>query len=462
MGERLVAWKSKPSESVVQTIRSLARKTIMLVQRPGPTCFVLQEAGSEVKTKVLVGSRVTCSTCKASQDNVCIHTLFVMLKVLGVPPSNPLVWQGSLLDRELEELIQCGNRLGQKPKPKGGKGQPDADALKRKGNGVQPRKIDPDERCPICFDPLAEAREQELLSCESCGNHIHGRCIYVWARHQESVDRKVTCPLCRGDWGEVKWSREYACDKRGKPVEQTARDRNKDTHYGSSCGKCSKAPLQGKRFTCVICRHFDLCEECFEAGAHAVHPFVVQNEPGSEPEFAPRGDSELENFEFKASTSSSSSGTSKTNRGKATRPFKERTSVECNEGNLQQQQTPVQRRTPQRAASAGKTQDLGGDPLSLSLMAVGTSVKSGTGENTGGGRSTFPCSHASVMRSASTSATARRRLSRSMTRSKTLDRKSRAQDHLDGGLQPSGLDPFGGTGLSLGIQKLTAKASVAR
>ena len=112
MSERLVAWRSKPSDAVVQTIRGLSSRMIYLVQRPGPTSFVLQEEGSEQKTKVLVGGRVTCSCCRQNEGQACAHTLFVMIKVLGVPPSNPLVWQGSLLDRELEEVIQCGNRLG--------------------------------------------------------------------------------------------------------------------------------------------------------------------------------------------------------------------------------------------------------------------------------------------------------------------------------------------------------------
>ena len=57
----------------------------------------------------------------------------------------------------------------------------------------------------------------ELLSC---GNHLHAG-IYVWARHQESLGRTVTC-LCAADRGG-KVEQTFACDKRGVPTQQTAR-----------------------------------------------------------------------------------------------------------------------------------------------------------------------------------------------------------------------------------------------
>ena len=48
-------------QAVVQMIRSLGKRRMFLVQRPGPSCFVVQEEGKETKLKVLIGSRVTCS-----------------------------------------------------------------------------------------------------------------------------------------------------------------------------------------------------------------------------------------------------------------------------------------------------------------------------------------------------------------------------------------------------------------
>ena len=338
MGERLEPWRARPSEAAVGHIRSLAKMRMMLVQRPGPTSFVVQEEGSEVKAKVLIGSRVTCSRCRhpgcthagegaegasgssasGTGRDVCAHTLFVMLRVLGVPPRNPLVWQTSLVDRELEEIIQCGKRLA---KPRRRRAAPRA-SDDGDGGGVAKgagRPIEEDERCAICFEELSLASERELVHCASCGNHLHGRCIYVWARHQASLDRAVTCPLCRADWGDVTWRREFAVDPRASlngtgtaaAPSHGVRERNPATHYGSRCNRCGLAPLQGKRYACVVCRHFDLCEACFGGGCHPNHPFTVQEQPGGDRKPAARagdgagdgGLADLENFDVETLTS---------------------------------------------------------------------------------------------------------------------------------------------------------------
>lgn len=74
---------------------------LFVVQRLGPTSFVVREDGSDVKRKVVVGSRMACSCCQlgvlGTVSELCVHILFVVVKVLRVPPSNALVWQLSLL-----------------------------------------------------------------------------------------------------------------------------------------------------------------------------------------------------------------------------------------------------------------------------------------------------------------------------------------------------------------------------
>ena len=42
-----------------------------------------------------------------------------------------------------------------------------------------------------------------------------------------------------------------------------------------------QAPLTGKRYRCLICADFDLCEECFQRGHHPQHPFAVRDTPTS-------------------------------------------------------------------------------------------------------------------------------------------------------------------------------------
>ena len=135
---------------------------MFLVQRVGPTSFVVREDGRRRACKVLIGAKMTCgcgggfggsntnrrvgsnsaragsglsattsatrlaimeaagirtdaddaATVHATRDlpEVCAHIVFVMRKVLGVPRSNPLTWQVSLIDRELDEVLRCEPR----------------------------------------------------------------------------------------------------------------------------------------------------------------------------------------------------------------------------------------------------------------------------------------------------------------------------------------------------------------
>ncbi len=42
-------------------LQLLGQVQVYLVQRPGPTSFLVREEGSEVKRRVQIGSRITCS-----------------------------------------------------------------------------------------------------------------------------------------------------------------------------------------------------------------------------------------------------------------------------------------------------------------------------------------------------------------------------------------------------------------
>ncbi len=45
----------------MELLQRVGAVQLFLVQRPGPTSFVVREEGSEVKRKVQIGSRITCS-----------------------------------------------------------------------------------------------------------------------------------------------------------------------------------------------------------------------------------------------------------------------------------------------------------------------------------------------------------------------------------------------------------------
>ena len=51
-------------------------------------------------------------------------------------------------------------------------------------------------------------------------------------------------------------------------------------HEGVYCDECNMIPVVGRRYTCVVCKNYDLCEACMEAGKHPVdHPLLLQKQP---------------------------------------------------------------------------------------------------------------------------------------------------------------------------------------
>ena len=305
---------------------------MFLVQRPGPTSFVVREEGRSPDGKpcrVLVGARQTCSCGgglrvakvgktyagghghargggggdgESSTESVagggdapeapCAHLIFVMTKVLRVPSSNPLVWQLSLVDRELDEVLRCEPL---KPKPLGSRNALQsttrAKAKKKEDNR---RELEPDEPCPICYEDMDPNTLEALVWCKKgCGRNMHGRCLMMYADHQACIERDLSCPLCRCSWGELDWTppRPGAQGTRTRvPYTSEARGRQSDAHYGVSCGACRAVPVMGTRHKCVICQHYNLCAGCFRGGAHGEHPFVTIGFPGGPETPADRDD----------------------------------------------------------------------------------------------------------------------------------------------------------------------------
>ena len=44
-------------------------------------------------------------------------------------------------------------------------------------------------------------------------------------------------------------------------------------HTGITCDNCSMSPIVGKRFKCMTCPDFDLCEKCEQMCIHN-HPMI--------------------------------------------------------------------------------------------------------------------------------------------------------------------------------------------
>jgi hypothetical protein len=146
----------------------------------------------------------------AKKNDLCKHILFVFLKVVGLPVTNPLVYQRALLTNELREIfsILAQRRVGgtsvlandrvreSYARLEGG------ETLEEEDVGVKRRALDEgDCDCPICFDPMSGGADTTFCRA-MCGNNFHAECIRIWLREQ----RDKTCPNCRQPWDDGKAS----------------------------------------------------------------------------------------------------------------------------------------------------------------------------------------------------------------------------------------------------------------
>ena len=327
--QRLAPWRPKPGARVAEMLARAreaseasandadddddARRepSMMLVARKGPTSFAVHERGGRAPFVLSLGAAQTCScggglragpaaantsrllaearrlaggapsgsasTSTRDAPEICAHILFVMTKVLRVPRSNPIVWQVSLVDRELDEALRCergGARRRRETNPTFAPNQRQTNAKLAPSLGdaafPSPRPLDPDEPCPICYDPMRDedVRTGAAVHCrDGCGRSVHGRCLKALAAHREKTQAQtqLTCPMCRHPWGAFEWpTRGHT---RGQTRGQTRRTRT------ATCGGC-RVVVRGVRFACAACDSFHLCAGCFDAGTcHASHAF---------------------------------------------------------------------------------------------------------------------------------------------------------------------------------------------
>jgi hypothetical protein len=158
----------------------------------------------------------TCPDFARKQD-LCKHILFVYLKVVGLPVSNPLVYQKALLRTDLREIfsmlsqrrvggtvasVLANDRVRQSyARLEGGEtALEEGDVGDQAGGGVKRRALDEgDSDCPICFDPMSGGADTTFCRA-MCGNNFHAECIRIWLREQ----RDKTCPNCRQPWDDGK------------------------------------------------------------------------------------------------------------------------------------------------------------------------------------------------------------------------------------------------------------------
>ena len=269
----------RPPPTWDEDIAALQNTTLYVVSTNGPTVFVLKTDDSMGQIfKVYIGERQTCS-CGSGGDGkkkLCVHIIFVMIKVLRIPSSNPLSWQLSLIDSEIN-LILSGEISRKKQKKK-----LITHSFLRKGYGIsnktnpsdnlhegdktkdsypsKQKELEDDTICPICFDEMTkdELEANQLCYCESsCGSNFHKKCFQTYATHIRSQKKEVICPLCRGGW---------------KKIPHTTVRRKRLPMPLIRCNTCTFL-IRGRIYRCVNCvnPNFNLCRSCFEGMASSTH-----------------------------------------------------------------------------------------------------------------------------------------------------------------------------------------------
>ena len=205
--QRATSHRSKPGDNWQELLDILSSTTFFLVARCGPTVFNVRDEDGKI-FKVTISNPHTCSCRIDSRCNLCIHQVFVLLKVLKISQGHPLSYQTSLTDSEITQVLSgvCGSsaalsrvisitrRHSQSSKK--------ADEVNGAGDGfVHRQELDEDSciQCPICQDDMN--RDQALTWCRrGCGNNIHAKCMQNYSQYKISNKESAGCPLCRVDW----------------------------------------------------------------------------------------------------------------------------------------------------------------------------------------------------------------------------------------------------------------------
>lgn len=266
MAKRINPYRQKMPTEFLPLIDSANALKLYLVQEIGPTSFVFKDDDDD-KFKVSIGPTISCS-CSKNFDH-CEHTLYVMLKIFKRDKNDPLIWQNSFIDNEINDLIKSRFEVrvqneNQKKKFLQKKRQ-DKNGMKPPSNKTRFNRleIDGDTVCPICQEML-DSNEQALTFCKKkCGNNFHIKCIKVWVQHKLSQKEMITCPMCRVDWG---------CGILDEILREEDLFINRFiVHKGKGCQNCNMKPIKGNLFHCLYCQNYDLCEACYKSYQHFMH-----------------------------------------------------------------------------------------------------------------------------------------------------------------------------------------------
>lgn len=199
-----------PAKLLERIARAYTQRLYLIEQEPmdeHSTSCALSVLGSTGNVYTVTLAHIPTCNCPDFQkkQDCCKHLLFVLLKVVGLPRSNPLVFQRAYLSSELEHLfgLLSNRQVGGRSGVLANTSVRQTFAQLKTGSPVKPttttsnerrRSLDENNDCPICFDPMSN--KERLTFCQyGCGANFHTDCMTRWCRSAQ-----MSCPLCRCPW----------------------------------------------------------------------------------------------------------------------------------------------------------------------------------------------------------------------------------------------------------------------
>jgi len=244
---------------------SLDSCRLYVLQQRGPLSFIVKRDGEKGKHRVMIGEKQSCS-CHQDNTKLCQHLFFVMIKVLRVSRDNPLVWQLSLVDREIGDILAGKyTKRTRETKPL---------AFRKKEaqtSKAERRQIISGEPCPICYSEMEEDNEAIVFCDVKCGRGIHAKCMQVWAQHRMEEREPISCPLCRSDWGadSMQQISKVLFDwEKGKRNDAATSGPGQESQLKPAskpvCSQCRRTIFY-QRYRCVVCKVHNLCQSCYHS-----------------------------------------------------------------------------------------------------------------------------------------------------------------------------------------------------
>lgn len=183
---------SHPSTFVMESIEHIQRQEVrFVIDQRGPSKFIVKSLENRKESyTVSIGLEQKC-TCKDTE--VCIHVLYVMIRFFGVPTDCDILWQKSLTEHEIDQILD--GRVKRRPAPP--KPQP---IYKTKSGKAKVKRlpINDEDVCPICYDELKGCDKNKIAWCRcGCGGNFHKKCVKAWIDSRKAYGEQPTCPMCR-------------------------------------------------------------------------------------------------------------------------------------------------------------------------------------------------------------------------------------------------------------------------